>query len=75
MRLSARATARLALLAAIAAVLQIAEGLIPRPLPWLRLGLANGVTLLALHRLGFGSACAVTIVRILLGALTLGTLG
>jgi heptaprenyl diphosphate synthase len=75
MRLPARAAARLALLAAIAAVLQIAEGLIPRPVPWLRLGLANGVALLALHRLGFKSALAVTMVRILLGALTLGTLG
>jgi heptaprenyl diphosphate synthase len=75
LRLSARAASRLALLAAIAAVLQIAEGLIPRPVPWLRLGLANGVTLLALHRLGLRSALAVTAVRILLGALTLGTLG
>jgi heptaprenyl diphosphate synthase len=71
----ARAAARLALLAAVAATLQVAEGLIPRPLPWVRLGLANGVTLLVLERLGPQSAAGVTAVRILLGGLTLGTLG
>lgn len=75
MRPGARAAARLALLAAVAATLQIAEGLIPRPVPWLRLGLANGVTLLVLVRLGFGAAAAVTAVRVLLGGLVLGTLG
>ena len=75
MRLTARSAARLALLAAVAATLQIAEGLIPRPVPWLRLGLGNGVTLLALVRLGFGSAAIVTGVRVLLGGLVLGTLG
>ena len=75
MRLSAQAAARLALLVATAATLQIAEGLIPRPVPWLRLGLANGVTLLAIVRLGTRAALAVTVIRILLGALVLGTLG
>jgi len=75
MRLSARAAARLALLAAVAATLQIAEGLMPRPVPWLKLGLANGVTLLALVRLGIPAALSVTTVRVLLGALLLGTFG
>ena len=75
MRLTARSAARLALLAAVAATLQIAEGLIPRPVPWLRLGLGNGVTLLTLERLGFGSAAVVTGMRVLLGGLVLGTLG
>lgn len=75
MKLGARDAARLALLAAVAATLQIAEGLIPRPVPWLRLGLANGVTLLVLVRLGPGAAAVVTTVRVLLGGLVLGTLG
>ena len=75
MRLTARDAARLALLAAVAATLSVAEGLIPRPVPWLRLGLGNGVTLLALVRLGFGSAAIVTGMRVLLSGLVLGTLG
>jgi len=70
-----RTLARTALLVAIATTLAIAESLIPKPVPWLRLGLANGVALLALVRLGFGEAVAVTGIRILLGALLLGTLG
>ena len=75
MRLSAREAARLAVLVAVAATLQVAESLIPKPLPWLRLGLANGVTLLVLVRMGFGEAVAVTVIRIGLGGLLLGTLG
>jgi len=70
-----RTLARTALLVAVATTLAIAESLIPKPLPWLRLGLANGVTLLALVRLGFGEAATVTAIRLLLGALLLGTLG
>jgi heptaprenyl diphosphate synthase len=70
-----RTLTRVALLVAVATTLAIAESLIPKPVPWLRLGLANGVSLLALVRLGVGEAAAVTAVRILLGALLLGTLG
>ena len=73
--MTTRTLARVALLVAIATNLAIAESLIPKPVPWLRLGLANGVTLLALVRLGVGEAAAVTGIRILLGALLLGTLG
>jgi len=35
-------------LIAIASVLQIAESLFPHPVPWLRLGLANMITLASL---------------------------
>jgi uncharacterized membrane protein len=73
--LSSRTVTRLALLVALAITLQIAESLIPKPLPWLRLGLANGVTLLAIARLGKGPALVVTVVRVALGGLLLGTLG
>lgn len=66
---------RIALLVAVATTLQIAENLIPKPLPWLRLGLANGVTLLAIVRLGVGTSLAITVVRIVLGGLLLGTIG
>ena len=40
-------TSRLALLVAAACVLQIAESMLPHPLPGLRLGLANTLTLIA----------------------------
>ena len=56
MTLSARVSTRLAILVAVATVLQVAESLIPKPLPWLRLGLANAVTLLVVLRAGFGAA-------------------
>jgi heptaprenyl diphosphate synthase len=75
MSLDARRTARLAALTALAVVLQIAESLIPKPLPWLRLGLANGAALLALVRLGVGAAVTLTVIRVVLGGLLLGTLG
>ena len=73
--MTARTVARLGVLVAVATTLQIAESLIPKPLPWLRLGLANGVTLLVLARIGFRAGLAVTVVRVLLGGLLLGTLG
>ena len=75
MKLDARNVARLAVLTAIAIVLQIAESLVPKPLPWLRLGLANGAALLALARLGLPAALLLTTSRVTLGGLLLGTLG
>ena len=73
--MSAAAATRLSILVAIAATLQVAESLVPKPLPWLRLGLANGVTLLVLARAGAGSALLVASVRVILGGLVLGTFG
>ena len=66
MSLGTRDIARLGLLVAVAATLQVAEGLIPKPVPWLRLGLANGLTLLVLGREGLGRALAVAVTRVLL---------
>jgi heptaprenyl diphosphate synthase len=73
--LSARSVSRLAIFVAVATVLQIAESLVPKPLPWLRLGLANAVTLLVLIRWSVAAAAVVTVVRLGLGGLVLGTLG
>jgi heptaprenyl diphosphate synthase len=70
-----RTAARLGLLVGVATSLQIFENSIPKPLPWLRLGLANGVTLLVLVRLGWRAAFLVTIARVFLGGLLLGSLG
>lgn len=72
--LPARTAARVAALAACAGALQVAESLLPHPLPGVRLGLANVFTMVALAELGFGAALRVAVLRTLAGALALGTL-
>jgi heptaprenyl diphosphate synthase len=64
---------RLAALVAGASVLQVAESLLPHPLPGVRLGLANVMTLVALVELGAGPAIGLTVVRTLVSAMLLGT--
>jgi len=64
---------KIALLVALACVLQIIESLIPHPIPGLRLGLANIITLIALVNLGFGYALEITILRTLLSSFMVGT--
>jgi heptaprenyl diphosphate synthase len=66
-------TRRLALLVAVACVLQIAESLLPHPIPGLRLGLANTLTLIALVTYGFGYALQITILRTILSSFIIGT--
>lgn len=69
---------RCAVLTALALALSVAEGLFPLtiilPLPGLRLGLANLVTVYALVRLGKGEALLILLSRCLLGALLGGNL-
>jgi len=50
---------KVALLVSMACVLQISESLIPHPIPGLRLGLANMLTLVALVTLGFRYALQI----------------
>ncbi len=64
---------KIALLVSISCVLQISESLIPHPIPGLRLGLANMVTLIALVTLGFGSALEIAILRTILSSFIMGT--
>lgn len=64
---------KIAFLVAVSSVLQICESLIPHPIPGLRLGLANIMTLVALVTLGFGPALEVSILRTLLSSLLMGT--
>lgn len=68
-----RRLARLAVLAALGAVLQVAESLLPHPVPGVRLGLANLATLLALVELGPAAAVGVAVLRSLVSSLVLGT--
>lgn len=68
-----RAVVKLSILVACAAVLQVAESLIPHPLPGVRLGLANIITLIALVEVDFKSAFKIAILRTLIGSIILGT--
>ena len=64
----------LMVLVALAAGLSGLESLIPNPLPWVRLGLTNAVTLLVMILYGFREALAVTLARVFLVSLVLGGL-
>jgi heptaprenyl diphosphate synthase len=64
---------QIAILVALACVLQIAESFIPHPIPGLRLGLANMMTLTAMIALGFGAAMEVALLRTILSAFMMGT--
>jgi len=60
-------------LIALASVLQIVESLFPHPLPWLRLGLANMITLTSLVIFGYAVALQVATLRAILSSFLLGT--
>ncbi|MBF0506077.1 MAG: Gx transporter family protein [Nitrospirae bacterium] len=64
---------RIALLASYAIALHGLEALVPSPIPWLRLGLSNIITVITLFFYGIRPALMVTMVRIVLGSLLLGT--
>ena len=66
-------TYKIAILVSIASVLQICESFIPHPIPGLRLGLANMLTLVALVTLGFRAALEIAILRTILSAFVMGT--
>ena len=64
----------LALFAALAVALRTFEYLLPSPAPWFRLGFANILTLAALFRYGGRAAWAVTLARVAIGSLVVGSL-
>lgn len=64
---------RIAALAAAGIGLTLAESAIPLPIPGIKPGLANIVTLLVLYRYGWRMAAWVSLLRIVAGALFLGT--
>lgn len=66
---------RIASLAALAITIQVAEAALPSPLPGVKPGLANVVTVLALYRFGWSAACQVALLRVLGASLLLGTFG
>lgn len=62
----------LALFIALAVSLHLLEALLPSPLPWFRLGLANVMTLAALYVYDSRGAWIVSLARVGIGALLLG---
>lgn len=64
---------RIALLSAYAIGLHGFESLLPTPVPWLRLGLANIITLITLLLYGLRPAVTVTLIRIIVVSLLTGT--
>lgn len=61
------------LMAALASVLQIAEAFIPLPVPGMKFGFANLITLIALMTSGFRAGLCVAALRSLVSSLILGT--
>lgn len=66
-------TVHIALLSAYAVGLHSIEALIPTPIPWLRLGLANIITLTTLYLYGLRAGMTVTLVRVFIRSLLAGT--
>ena len=70
----ARRQVFLALFVAVAVTLHLFETLLPTPVPWLRLGLANIMTLAALYLYDGRGAWTVSLARVGIGSLLLGRL-
>ena len=63
----------LSLIVALGVVLHRLEVLIPLPSPWIKLGLANVMSLVTLIFFGLRDAVTVTLLRIMLGSIIGGT--
>jgi heptaprenyl diphosphate synthase len=64
---------RIAQLAALAIGLHLAEAIVPSPLPGVKPGIANIVTLYVLHRFNFATAAWVSLLRVVAGSMLLGS--
>jgi len=69
-----RRLARVGLLVALAGALQALESLVPSPVPWFRLGLANAFVVVALHAWGLRAGVGVALGKVLVGGLLAGRL-
>lgn len=63
---------QVAKLAALAIALHLAEAVMPSPLPGVKPGIANIITLYALHRHGIGVAAGVSLLRVFAVSLLFG---
>jgi len=64
---------RIAWLAALAISIHILESALPSPFPGVKPGMANVVTVICLMLYGWNSAAWVTMLRVLVGSLLIGT--
>ncbi len=64
---------RIALLSAYALALHAFESLIPMPIPWIRVGLANIIGLTTFLLFGFRAAMMVTLIRVIIASLFTGS--
>ena len=64
---------RIAWLAALAITIHIIESALPTPLPGLKPGLANVITIAVLVQFGWRTAAWVSLLRVVCGSLLLGT--
>lgn len=64
---------RIALLSAYALALHGIETLVPMPVPWLRAGLSNIITLTALSLFGLRAAMMVTLIRVTISSIFTGS--
>jgi heptaprenyl diphosphate synthase len=62
----------MAIMVALGIILHRIETLLPLPSPWIKLGLANLITLVALAFLGFKEAVIVTFLRVVIGSILWG---
>ena len=62
----------LTIMVALRVILHRLEALLPLPSPWIKLGLANLMTLVALVFLGFKEAVIVTFLRVVIGSILKG---
>lgn len=64
---------KLSILVSCACVLQVVESFFPHPIPGVRFGLANMITLIALVDLNFKSAFNIALLRTIISSIILGT--
>ena len=64
---------KLSILIATAAVLQLSESMLPYPVPGLRLGLANIISMIVLFQFGFKPALVITLLRTVVSSFIIGS--
>lgn len=64
---------QIAWLAALAITIHIAESVIPSPIPGIKPGLANVITIAVLCRFGLAAAIWVSLLRVIVGSLFIGS--
>lgn len=68
-----RRNSHLALLVALAAAVHTIEAAVPTPVPWLKFGFANILTIAAISLYDFWAGLTVAFLRVMVGSLIVGT--